>query len=123
MERKSAVFSLTTSQVLIINMFENDVGRFQGANYGLLKTVFDVNLQLFQAIGSPKTLLLFVIRDQTLIPLEGHVETLTTDLNKIWSELSKVLPLAFISCRAMEVTILPPFFVVIVVVVADDDPS
>jgi len=49
MERKSALFSLAVAQVLIINMFEQDVGRYNGANYGLLKTVFDVNLQLFQS--------------------------------------------------------------------------
>jgi len=89
MERKSAVFSLAISQVLIINMFEHDVGRYNGANYGLLKTVFDVNLQLFQAQGSPKTLLLFVIRDHAQTPLENLADTLRADLNKIWGDLSK----------------------------------
>ena len=89
MERKSAVFSLAISQVLIINMFEHDVGRYNGANYGLLKTVFDVNLQLFQAAGSPKTLLLFVIRDHAQTPLESLADTLRADLKKIWSDLSK----------------------------------
>jgi len=48
MERRSALFSLAVSSVLIINLFENDVGRYNGANYGLLKTVFEVNLNLFQ---------------------------------------------------------------------------
>ena len=68
-ERKSALFSLATAECVIVNMWENQVGLFQGANMGLLKTVLDVNLTLFQVgrarAGAPKekTLLLFVIRD------------------------------------------------------------
>ena len=50
-ERKSALFSLVTSEVLIINMWENMVGLYQGANMSLLKTVLEVNLQLFQKKG------------------------------------------------------------------------
>jgi hypothetical protein len=51
MERKSALFSLATASVLLVNMFETDVGRYNGANYGLLRTVLEVNLKLFQAQG------------------------------------------------------------------------
>jgi hypothetical protein len=32
---------------LIVNIWEHQVGLYQGANMGLLKTVFEVNLQLF----------------------------------------------------------------------------
>jgi protein SEY1 len=46
-ERKSALFALATSEVLIINLWEHQVGLYQGANMGLLKTVFEVNIQLF----------------------------------------------------------------------------
>lgn len=47
-ERKSALFSMATSEVIILNIWEHQVGLYQGANMGLLKTVFEVNLQLFQ---------------------------------------------------------------------------
>ena len=47
-ERKSALFALATSEVLIVNIWEHQVGLYQGANMGLLKTVFEVNLQIFQ---------------------------------------------------------------------------
>src|SRR3569833_1854301 len=47
-ERKSALFALATSEVLIVNIWEHQVGLYQGANMGLLKTVFEVNLQQFQ---------------------------------------------------------------------------
>ena len=46
-ERKSALFSLASSEVLIVNMWEHQVGLYQGANMSLLKTVFGVNLGLF----------------------------------------------------------------------------
>ena len=46
-ERKSALFTLAISEVLVINIWENMVGLYQGANMGLLKTVFEVNMQLF----------------------------------------------------------------------------
>ncbi len=46
-ERKSALFSLASSEVLLINLWEHQVGLYQGANMGLLKTVLEVNLSLF----------------------------------------------------------------------------
>lgn len=48
-ERKSALFSMASAEVLMVNMWEHQVGLYQGANMGMLKTVFDVNLGLFQA--------------------------------------------------------------------------
>ena len=46
-ERKSALFSMASSEVLLVNMWEHQVGLYNGANMGLLKTVFEVNLGLF----------------------------------------------------------------------------
>ncbi|EGN99918.1 hypothetical protein SERLA73DRAFT_180234 [Serpula lacrymans var. lacrymans S7.3] len=93
-ERKSALFSLASSEILIINLWEHQVGLYQGANMGLLKTVFEVNLGLFgkkaQDGTSGRTLLLFVIRDHIgVTPLANLQATLTADLNKIWESLSK----------------------------------
>ncbi|KDQ57421.1 hypothetical protein JAAARDRAFT_130831 [Jaapia argillacea MUCL 33604] len=93
-ERKSALFSLASSEVLIINLWEHQVGLYQGANMGLLKTVFEVNLSLFgkksAEATSQRTLLLFVIRDFIgTTPLVNLQATLTADLTKIWDSLSK----------------------------------
>ncbi|KAI0339858.1 root hair defective 3 GTP-binding protein [Trametopsis cervina] len=93
-ERKSALFSLASSEVLIVNLWEHQVGLYQGANMGLLKTVFEVNLGLFgkkTADGrNPRTLLLFVIRDHIgTTPLANLEATLSTDMHKIWDSLSK----------------------------------
>lgn len=95
-ERKSALFSLSTAECLIVNMWENQVGLYQGANMGLLKTVLDVNLSLFQAsraragVKGEKTLLLFVIRDYIgTTPLSNLEATVLGDLDRIWSSLQK----------------------------------
>ncbi|KAI0062825.1 root hair defective 3 GTP-binding protein [Artomyces pyxidatus] len=93
-ERKSALFSLASSEILIINLWEHQVGLYQGANMGLLKTVFEVNLGLFgkktQDSANQRTLLLFVIRDHIgTTPLANLQATLTADLQRIWDSLSK----------------------------------
>ncbi|KAK3814929.1 MAG: RHD3/Sey1 [Benniella sp.] len=90
-ERKSALFSLATTEVLIVNMWEHQVGLYNGANMGLLKTVFEVNLQLFGGNrGKEKTLLLFVIRDHIgATPLTALSNTVRTDLERIWQGLAK----------------------------------
>lgn len=94
-ERKSSLFALATAECLIVNMWENQVGLYQGANMGLLKTVLDVNLSLFRAgagaaAAREKTLLMFVIRDYVgLTPLSNLEDTITADLERIWASLSK----------------------------------
>lgn len=92
-ERKSALFSLASSEVLLINLWEHQVGLYQGANMGLLKTVFEVNLGLFgkaKTKTDERTLLLFVIRDHIgTTPLDNLASTLETDLIHIWESLSK----------------------------------
>ncbi|KAH7089558.1 RHD3/Sey1 [Paraphoma chrysanthemicola] len=91
-ERKSALFALATSEVLIVNIWEHQVGLYQGANMGLLKTVFEVNLQLFikDSQTIPKSLLFFVIRDHLgTTPLKNLQNTLIQDLSKLWSTISK----------------------------------
>ncbi|KAF2861207.1 root hair defective 3 GTP-binding protein [Piedraia hortae CBS 480.64] len=91
-ERKSALFALATSEVLIVNIWEHQVGLYQGANMGLLKTVFEVNLQLFlkDSKSVPRSLLFFVIRDHLgTTPLANLKQTLLQDLSRIWSGLSK----------------------------------
>ncbi|KAL0575676.1 Dynamin-like GTPase that mediates homotypic ER fusion [Marasmius crinis-equi] len=93
-ERKSALFSLASSEVLLINLWEHQVGLYQGANMGLLKTVLEVNLGLFgkkaQDGTSGRTLLLFVIRDHIgQTPLANLQATLAADIQRIWDSLSK----------------------------------
>ncbi|OCF39288.1 protein SEY1 [Kwoniella heveanensis CBS 569] len=101
-ERKSALFSLASTEVLIVNLWEHQIGLYNGANMGLLKTVFEVNLGLFGGGGDStkpkpqeKTLILFVIRDHVgATPMSNLTATLTQDMEKIWASLSKPANLA-----------------------------
>ncbi|PVH16890.1 uncharacterized protein CXQ87_004448 [Candidozyma duobushaemuli] len=93
-ERKAALFAMSTSEVLIVNLWETQVGLYQGANMGLLKTVFEVNLSLFGKAklrnNDHKVLLLFVIRDHLgVTPVESLARTIEQDLLKIWDNLNK----------------------------------
>jgi hypothetical protein len=91
-ERKSSLFALATSEVLMVNIWEHQVGLYQGANMGLLKTVFEVNLQLFlkDRKSTSRSLLYFVIRDFLgTTPLPALRNTLMQDLQRIWASLSK----------------------------------
>ncbi|KAF9885099.1 Dynamin-like GTPase that mediates homotypic ER fusion [Aspergillus nanangensis] len=91
-ERKSALFALATSEVLIVNIWEHQVGLYQGANMGLLKTVFEVNLQLFLKDRSTthRSLLFFVIRDFVgTTPLTALQKTLMEDMSRLWDSISK----------------------------------
>ena len=47
-ERKAALFALTTSEVIIFNLFESQVNLYAGGNMNTLKAVIQVNLELFQ---------------------------------------------------------------------------
>lgn len=101
-ERKAALFALSTSEVLIVNMWESQVGLYQGANMGLLKTVFEVNLSLFGTSklhnNDHKVLLLFVIRDHLGVTPEASLAaTITQDLLKIWDGLSKPAEVAHLA--------------------------
>ncbi|KAJ2660742.1 Dynamin-like GTPase that mediates homotypic ER fusion [Coemansia sp. RSA 1199] len=89
-ERKSALFSLAVAEVLLVNMWETMVGLYNGANMGLLKTVMEVNLQLFGGNQGNKTLLHFVIRDHvSSTPLANLSKTLRIDMDRIWAGLNK----------------------------------
>lgn len=93
-ERKAALFALATSEVLIVNLWETQVGLYQGANMGLLKTVFEVNLSLFGRAkahnNDHKVLLLFVIRDHVgVTPQSSLAATISQDLLQIWDSLNR----------------------------------
>ena len=103
-ERKATLFAIAVSEVLIINLWEHQIGLYQGNNLGLLKTVFEVNLSLFghgnstssSSSSSPphRVLLLFVIRDHVgVTPMSSLSESLVTELEKIWDSLNKPEPL------------------------------
>eukprot|EP01125_Pyxidicula_operculata_P021753 TRINITY_DN8612_c0_g1_i1.p1 TRINITY_DN8612_c0_g1~~TRINITY_DN8612_c0_g1_i1.p1 ORF type:complete len:776 (+),score=231.36 TRINITY_DN8612_c0_g1_i1:30-2357(+) len=91
-ERKTSLFSLALSEILIINMWAKDIGRYEGANYGLLKTVFELNLQIFQTKKKNKTMLYFILRDyneREAGTIDAIGPVIIGDMNKLWNEMPK----------------------------------
>ncbi|KAL4858391.1 Protein ROOT HAIR DEFECTIVE 3 [Chlorella vulgaris] len=89
-ERQSALFALAAADIVLVNMWAKDVGRESGAGKPLLKTIFQVNLKLFQPAPSRRrTVLLFVFRDRTKTPLEKLVDTWEGDLQRMWDSITK----------------------------------
>ena len=60
-EQTLSLFALAMTDVLLINMWYTDIGKYAGSNFGLLKVILESNLKLFG--NANKKRLLFVIRD------------------------------------------------------------
>jgi hypothetical protein len=89
-ERKSALFSLAVSEVLIVNIWENSVGLYHAANMSLLRTVLDVHFQLVDPNRTSRTVLLFVVRDYVKkTPKENLISVIKEDLKSIWTSLKR----------------------------------
>eukprot|EP00190_Bangiopsis_sp_CCMP1999_P000193 CAMPEP_0198728850 /NCGR_PEP_ID=MMETSP1475-20131203/11869_1 /TAXON_ID= ORGANISM="Unidentified sp., Strain CCMP1999" /NCGR_SAMPLE_ID=MMETSP1475 /ASSEMBLY_ACC=CAM_ASM_001111 /LENGTH=756 /DNA_ID=CAMNT_0044491321 /DNA_START=69 /DNA_END=2339 /DNA_ORIENTATION=- len=94
-ERKSALFALAVSEVLIINIWTQDVGRLSASNLLLLKNILELDVQLFitakKSNGEElaRTKLLFVLRDHVQTPLAKLTEVLTSDVRGLWNNIEK----------------------------------
>ncbi|KAI9109573.1 hypothetical protein K1719_019627 [Acacia pycnantha] len=80
-EKQSALFALAVSDIVLINMWCQEIDLQKAANKPLLKTVF----QVMKRLSKPrKTTLLFVIRDKTKTPLKKLEPVLREDIQKMW---------------------------------------
>lgn len=86
-EKQTALFAMASADVLMVNMWCNDIGREQASGKPLLRTIFEVNLKVFSP--ERKTMLVFVIRDRSKTPFERLVEALRADLDTIWRGITK----------------------------------
>lgn len=88
-ERKSVLFALSVSDVLMINVWESQIGLYQGSNIALLKIVFEVNLQLFGNLKTSKSrkkkVILFIIRDYIgITPIKNLIDIINNDVINVW---------------------------------------
>lgn len=92
-ERKTALLALALADVLMINLWEHDIGRLEASNMALLTNVFEISLELRRS--SPdfghRQKLLFVVRDKTSATPEGALSaTLVSQLEEVWQSVRKV---------------------------------
>jgi len=88
-ENCSSLFALAMADLLIVNMWTVDIGRYTASNYGVLKTVFEMNLKLFQQECAKK--ILFVLRDfnPETDNKEKVKELILKDIYGIWADVKK----------------------------------
>ena len=86
-EKSSSLFSLAITNLLIINMWVTDVGRYTASNYGVLKTVFEMNFKLFNSLK--KIILILRDFDNRFHNFEKIIKILKTDISNIWNEIKK----------------------------------
>eukprot|EP00357_Protocruzia_adherens_P016493 CAMPEP_0115025700 /NCGR_PEP_ID=MMETSP0216-20121206/34202_1 /TAXON_ID=223996 /ORGANISM="Protocruzia adherens, Strain Boccale" /LENGTH=771 /DNA_ID=CAMNT_0002400425 /DNA_START=34 /DNA_END=2349 /DNA_ORIENTATION=+ len=88
-EHTSALFTLALADILVVNMWTSDVGRYTASNYPLLKTIFEINLKLFAQQSSRKVI--FLLRDfnEQETPLQHLSSMIETDIAQIWTEIQK----------------------------------
>jgi hypothetical protein len=79
----TSLFALAIADVLIINMWEHDVGRSDASNYEILSDIFKVNMRLFKQKTAKK--FLFIIRDFSENGNEERTRAiLKQDITNIW---------------------------------------
>lgn len=110
-ERKFALFALICSRVLLVNIWQNQVGLYTGANLGLLTIIFEEYLALFgnsdrrcvffffpsSGFKNPSMIriydrpqIIFIIQAHSgTTSLESLSRTITSDLMAIWERVSK----------------------------------
>ena len=88
-EQCSSLFTLAMSDVLMINMWTNDIGRYTASNYGVLKVVFEQNLKLFQQESEKKIIIVLRDFDSKVDDLSKLKESIMADMYKIWNEIPK----------------------------------
>ena len=89
-EQCSSLFALAMADVLMINMWTNDIGRYTASNYGVLKIVFEMNLKLFQQESEKKIVIVLRDFDEDNDNQEQLQEYIIGDIKQIWEEFHKV---------------------------------
>ena len=86
-EHSSSLFCLAMSDILIINMWTSDVGRYTASNYGVLKIVFEMNLKLFEQKTAKKIIIFLRDFDPTRNQKDKIQSLILEDIHKIWKEI------------------------------------
>ena len=86
-EHSSSLFCLAMSDILIINMWTSDVGRYTASNYGVLKIVFEMNLKLFEQKTAKKIIIFLRDFDSTRNQKQKIESLILEDIHKIWKDI------------------------------------
>jgi Root hair defective 3 GTP-binding protein (RHD3) len=110
-ESRTALFSLALADVVVVNMWAHDIGRYSAANYELFETVFAhagaLRRQALVFTDSRPVHILMAVRDHDgESALEDIRRVLMGDLENIWDSLN-IKDLSFASLFKVDVVTLP----------------
>lgn len=91
-EQTTALLALTFSDLLFVNMWEQDLGRAQGSSFEILKTIFEINLKLFSQESAKKIVFLVRDFDASFYGEDGlaNIKRVTEErLEKMWDSITK----------------------------------
>eukprot|EP01083_Nonionella_stella_P059531 155770_1 len=89
--RQGALFALALAEVLIVNLWEHDIGKRNAQNLTVLETIFEVNLSLSEGSNRNRTKLMFTIRDhnEAITPLKVVEDVVLGNVKELWSKIAK----------------------------------
>jgi Root hair defective 3 GTP-binding protein (RHD3) len=110
-ESRTALFSLALADIVVVNMWAHDIGRYSAANYELFETVFAhagaLRRQALVFTESKPVRILMAVRDHDgESALDDIRRVLMGDLENIWDSL-KIPNLSFTSLFQVDVVTLP----------------
>jgi len=92
LERKLALFALVLSDVLLVNLWSNDVGRRSASNISLLRSVIHMQLNLFgrdKEFRKRPLKLVFLLRDyDSQTPTHKVEEQIRRQISEVYEELN-----------------------------------
>ena len=88
-ENCSSLFCLALSDVLLMNMWTQDVGRYTASNYNVLKMVFEMNLKLFNQDCAKKIIVILRDYNEKICKKEIFESLILKDIQNLWNEIKK----------------------------------
>lgn len=96
MEKKLGLLGLALSDCLVVNVWFHDIGLYTASNYALLRTVFELQLQIFAPHENSESQTMkrgrihFIVRDyEERTSWVAVVEKMRGDLKEVWDAVQK----------------------------------
>eukprot|EP00741_Cyanophora_paradoxa_P022517 tig00021464_g21743.t1 len=87
---KVGMFALAVSDIVVVNMWFHDIGRFRASNHALLCALFQATSQIEDHPTRSKTVMILAIRDAEMETPSGTLQAqVMADLQKLWASVPK----------------------------------
>uniref|UniRef100_A0A7S1XIK5 GB1/RHD3-type G domain-containing protein n=1 Tax=Erythrolobus australicus TaxID=1077150 RepID=A0A7S1XIK5_9RHOD len=92
-EHRLVCFAVAVSNVIVFNAWTADIGRYEAAGYGMLRTMFAEYGRMHLKADARRTALIIVLRDHDdESSLASLNSLLRADIEKVWADVMKAAP-------------------------------